>query len=826
MGKCSSTQIIKLKSRSNQYYSIDIEHSILSLESSFSRQGTLNKHEKSLISSTLQSHHLFSYLSTQDIEKVYSKLMFFTIEAFEIIYSQGSIGENFYIVSTGKVDVIKDGELKFVLSRGKTFGDLALMTCCTRNSTVRTNEESSLWVLNKRDYLEILRGVHQRDYGKNKHFIETLSIFRGFSETSKSSLTLNLVQHMYQDSQAIISENEEGSLLFILKQGSAIAKQSGIEKFRIKQGELFGESAILNTEPKYTNSVYSVGTVHCLSIDFTTLKKILGENFNEVLYKSVAKHNIFSDKILGMIPAEYVNSLVEKMEWVKLRPGDIAVNPGCKSCLIYTTCVGNFKCGDFVFGSNQAFGLGNKNHKLVKQYGMAAQTDSVIGVSYQIPIETCLKITCKILKNQLKLTYFLSKIEFLSNLELKELKYLASKVKILEFDSKELIFEKNHRADSFFIIYKGKVEILSNNKIIRVLNKYDIFGESCIKVQFRNKTARAICDSICVQICVNAYLSLLESIETSRILHRKSIMSLFSIKQCFKISKKVESPYQITILSSFGSENPHFSVAVINKTMVTNKSTCLQIIHSKKIAQYLEHNFLLKYVNGFLDSSFVYIFYEYVYSLPFSAVPKEIIDEDYVKLISACLLSVIEYLHNRSIMYRDLCTENISIKSNGHPILTTFSPAKLIKARTYSILGDPLFNAPEFYAEKGYTKTADLWSLGVFIYFHIYFQYPFEVHKKDSPLDIYAKTSTKNLEFPKDSSLFDAQELLQTLLNKDPCMRNNTKSIKCYKWYCSIDWQRLQNEQYSMKFKPPDPHMKKKAKNFPLIQRYVNVKNI
>lgn len=822
MGKCTSTQIIKLKTKSNRSYSIDIEHSMLDLESSFSKHEILNKQQKSLIASTLLSHHLFYYLNPQDLEKLINNFRFRVVEAFEIIYSQGSKIENFYIVGYGGVDVIIDGEMRCTKGSGKTFGAMDFIINTFRKKTVRTNQETGLFILNKRDFMDAIQSIHQHNLIENKNFIDSLQIFKDLSDQIRYFITENSIQHKFDDGENIIAENEQGYLLYILKQGTISIKQSGKEKFRMNSQELFGESIILNPLKAYSESVYSIGTVHCLSIETSAFKQILGQGLNEILYKSLSRHSLCSDEILGMISTENIDSLVEQMDWVELAPGEIAVNAGCKSCLIYTICCGTLQSGKLEFRSCQAFGLGNKNHKIVKKNSLVAKTRAVIGVVYKATIESLIKISCKMLKDLLNLTCFLNKIEFLSNLGLSKLRYLASKAKILIFDSKQIIYEKNQRADSFYIIYKGKVELVSNNKIVRVLNKYDIFGESCIIENFRNKLARTANECTCLKIPVNEYLILIESINTHRLLHRKSLISLFDIKKCVKIKKRVESQHKVCILSSLGGKEPMFSVVVVNKTLINSTQECAQIINGKKIAEHTEHSFLLKYVKSFIDKYFVYIFYEYQFSVPFNEVPKSVIDEDYVKIIAACLLCVIEYLHDRSIMYRDLCTDNISIKTNGYPILKIFSSAKVIKNKTFTVLGDPLYNAPEFHQDKGYTKSADLWSLGIFIYFHLYSKYPFDVKKSDTPLEIYSKISSKILDFPKDLSQIEVHPLLESLLSKDPKMRNNTQSIKYSKWFSSIDWNRIQTEKYSMKFKPSDT-LKVKNKDFPSLQKYVNV---
>jgi len=56
------------------------------------------------------------------------------------------------------------------------------------------------------------------------------------------------------------------------------------------------------------------------------------------------------------------------------------------------------------------------------------------------------------------------------------------------------------------------------------------------------------------------------------------------------------------------------------------------------------------------------------------------------------------------------------VDKEGYIRLIEFSKAKIIKSRTYTILGTPYYMAPEVIKGKGYNITCDMWSLGVILY--------------------------------------------------------------------------------------------------------------
>jgi cGMP-dependent protein kinase len=58
----------------------------------------------------------------------------------------------------------------------------------------------------------------------------------------------------------------------------------------------------------------------------------------------------------------------------------------------------------------------------------------------------------------------------------------------------------------------------------------------------------------------------------------------------------------------------------------------------------------------------------------------------------------------------------VILDEDGYPKVIDFGAAKVVDGRTYTILGTPHYMAPEIVMGKGYSFTADLWSLGIMIY--------------------------------------------------------------------------------------------------------------
>merc|ERR1740121_2345168 len=79
------------------------------------------------------------------------------------------------------------------------------------------------------------------------------------------------------------------------------------------------------------------------------------------------------------------------------------------------------------------------------------------------------------------------------------------------------------------------------------------------------------------------------------------------------------------------------------------------------------------------------------------------------------LVLALEFLHNRQIAYLDLKGENCLVDQHGYLKMIDFGVAERVTSgRLHAVKGTPLFMAPEVIKPtRGYTTTADLWSLGV-----------------------------------------------------------------------------------------------------------------
>ncbi|VDM29435.1 unnamed protein product [Toxocara canis] len=95
------------------------------------------------------------------------------------------------------------------------------------------------------------------------------------------------------------------------------------------------------------------------------------------------------------------------------------------------------------------------------------------------------------------------------------------------------------------------------------------------------------------------------------------------------------------------------------------------------------------------------------------------LDEPTVRYYCAAALEALDYLHQRSIVYRDLKPENMVIQRNGTPKLVDFGFAKRLNntdGQTWTFCGTAEYVAPEIVLNNGHGISVDIWALGIFMY--------------------------------------------------------------------------------------------------------------
>ena len=174
-------------------------------------------------------------------------------------------------------------------------------------------------------------------------------------------------------------------------------------------------------------------------------------------------------------------------------------------------------------------------------------------------------------------------------------------------------------------------------------------------------------------------------------------------------------------------------------------------------------------------------------------------EKDTAKIIHQ-LLSAVSYLHSRNIVHRDIKPENICFTDSekndeslsiklvdfGLSIRHTDACAPLT-----SIVGTSYYMAPQV-LQSVYTKTCDLWSIGVITYTMLFGRPPFN-GPTDDVIFKRIRSGQYSLEYSTSNGLsVYAHDFIRCLLTMDPALRWKADEALEHPWLKStLGWGRI-----------------------------------
>jgi protein kinase A len=177
---------------------------------------------------------------------------------------------------------------------------------------------------------------------------------------------------------------------------------------------------------------------------------------------------------------------------------------------------------------------------------------------------------------------------------------------------------------------------------------------------------------------------------------------------------------------------------------------------------------------------------------------------EFAKFYSACLITVLDYLHKKRIIHRNIRAENVLINSNGYIKLSEFTFSKLLtNDMTYSICGSPEYYSPEMINKSGHNKSIDFWQLGILLYEMLVGNLPFI---DSDTMILYNKINKGKIHFPKNINE-NAKSIIRHFLNVDinkrlGCGKRGIYEIIKHPFFKNFDWEGLLHRRLDPPFIP------------------------
>lgn len=236
---------------------------------------------------------------------------------------------------------------------------------------------------------------------------------------------------------------------------------------------------------------------------------------------------------------------------------------------------------------------------------------------------------------------------------------------------------------------------------------------------------------------------------------------------------------------------PPVVVKIIRKASFLRIKQVEHAVSEKRLLQRIHHPFIVSYLGAFQSPEYLFVVMEFVPGGELFSYTRKMgrLDNGCTRFYAAELLTALDYLHSRNIVYRDLKPENVLIDATGHIKLADFGFAKHVPDRTWTLCGTPEYLAPETIQYKGHAASVDWWALGILIYELLVGHPPFQ---SKSPSRLTEKILLGDICFPPFIDK-DAKDLITQLLKADRtkrlgCLKGGVDDIRRHKWFSTLDW--------------------------------------
>jgi CRP-like cAMP-binding protein len=99
---------------------------------------------------------IFSNCTPEEIQAIATVAQESFFQPGQIIVTQGTPGQAFYMITSGRVEIVRDGTSLGAFGTGDFFGEMSLLDSAPRSATIRAIDEVSCLMLSSWDFKALL----------------------------------------------------------------------------------------------------------------------------------------------------------------------------------------------------------------------------------------------------------------------------------------------------------------------------------------------------------------------------------------------------------------------------------------------------------------------------------------------------------------------------------------------------------------------------------------------------------------------------------------------------------------------------------------------
>eukprot|EP00442_Polarella_glacialis_P001320 CAMPEP_0115136026 /NCGR_PEP_ID=MMETSP0227-20121206/56115_1 /TAXON_ID=89957 /ORGANISM="Polarella glacialis, Strain CCMP 1383" /LENGTH=920 /DNA_ID=CAMNT_0002542955 /DNA_START=58 /DNA_END=2821 /DNA_ORIENTATION=+ len=769
------------------------------------------------LNKVLQKHFLFAGLEDSERDLVIQYMSPTTVQTGEKVFSQGDAGDCCYIIQSGVFTVIIDDEHLKQLKSKHSFGELALIYNCNRTASVSCGSEGVLWKMDGDGFRFSMEKMSQKHLHRAMNFFQYDPTFSHLTEQERNGLAGACTVQVFSAADEIMREGEVGNWMFIVVEGTVQTVDQFGNSAKATAGTLLGSAAVMYTKQQILGA-RAVDNVTCLAVGKCAIERLLGP-VEKVLRRSAIKFlllNVTSGDLgfFKQLSDHQQNLLVDTFKEACFSQGDVIVTAGARAQLIIVrdgevavlkatpadrpgldtaqflreTAVEILKPGQ-VYGATPMVNNSTMQHSLV-----------ALGVTRIHRVGTAMVV--KVLEEELSEVIRLNEIKkvlggifLFKNLQSEQMDRVVRSLECKSFLQGSTVVQQGEEATHFWLIQQGLIGVFKDGERLRNLLRWDYFGERGLLLhERRSATCKAEEDSMCLCLHKDVFADIVGTFR-KELEHRMMLQDVQINMEDLKTKAVVgRGAFGIVKLVHHRSDtNIMYALKCLSKKRVVRTGQQHPTVMEREINSQCYHPCIMHFITTLQDKTHVYFLTEFLGGGDLFTSIREIgnLTKEQSMFYSGSIALALEYLHARSIMYRDLKPENVLLDFNGFAKLVDFGCCK--KAlRTASLVGTPEYFAPEAIIGKGYTCAIDWWTLGVMMHEFIVGPLPFGRDTEDQ-LELLRQIMEDPLFFPSYVDDESAISVVSGLLERTPELRlgassRGAKEIKEHAYFASFDW--------------------------------------
>lgn len=222
------------------------------------------------------------------------------VEAGTNLINQGDLlGDYFYIVKEGVFDIVVDsgdGLKRSVgkVTKGGSFGELALLYVASRAATVICEKKGCLWVIDRTNFKQILIKKSQDNVAEHGSYLDRVELLSPLTTEEKTKVAQALVEKHFAKNDVILKQGDVGNAFYILLQGTVEIVKDGVVSATLEAAnsketaQVFGEQALMNSETRTATVKVVSPTAKVFALDRDDFDALLGP-LKDLLIKHAAE---------------------------------------------------------------------------------------------------------------------------------------------------------------------------------------------------------------------------------------------------------------------------------------------------------------------------------------------------------------------------------------------------------------------------------------------------------------------------------------------------------------------------------------------------------